>query len=186
MALYVPKWVKYPKLFTLFLTFVVAYLAVSHSALEPVREFMVGLGYFGTFLAGMMYVYGFTAAPGTAALLLLAKSQNIYLAAIVAGFGAVIGDLVIYKIIKQSFSDELVTFAKEWWVIRIISLIPQQLLKYVLPVLGAIVIASPLPDEIGVMLLAAANNITDRQFTVISFLLNTAGILIVLWIGSGI
>src|SRR3989344_70320 len=158
---------------------------VSASAMQPLREFLANTGYIGSFIAGMMYVYGFTAGPATAILLVLAKSQNIFIAAAIAGFGAFLGDFVIYKIIRQSFSDELDTFAKEWAVIKIISLIPQRLMSLVLPALGAIIVASPLPDEIGVTLLAASTSINDRSFFLISYTLNTLGILAVLYIGSG-
>ena|SRR3989344_3383366 len=185
MALPVPKWVKYPKLLTLTATFILAYLFVNDAALAPLREYLAGTGYIGVFFAGIMYVYGFTAAPGTALLLVLAKTLNIYAAAALAGVGALLGDLVIYRIVRHSFADELITFSKEWAVITIISHVPKKLINFILPVLGALVIASPLPDEIGVMILATSASVSEKNFFVISYALNTAGILVVLWLGSG-
>src|SRR3989344_8510048 len=159
MAIRTPKWIKYPKLLALALTFIFAYLALSSAHFELLREYVVSFGYAGTFIAGVMYVFGFTAAPATAILLLLSKTQNIFIAAGIAGFGALLGDLVIYRIIKYSFANELDTFSKEWAVTKIIFLIPDRIFIYALPILGALIIASPLPDEIGIALLATSKKV---------------------------
>jgi hypothetical protein len=44
------------------------------------NDFLVSLGYPGTFLAGILYAYGFTSAPATAVLLILSVEQDIFLA----------------------------------------------------------------------------------------------------------
>ena len=179
-----PKWVKYPKLLALAATFVFAYVVFSSARLLPLREFLAGTGYAGTFAAGIMLVYGFTAAPAIAMLLVLAKTQNIYIASFIAGFGALIGDLVIFRIVRHSFADEVEKLSKEWAVDKIRSGIPGPLMKYVVPAIGVLIIASPLPDEIGVAMLAASKNISAKLFSVLSFAFNTAGIFIILWFGG--
>ncbi|MDP3765383.1 MAG: hypothetical protein Q8R04_02625, partial [Nanoarchaeota archaeon] len=141
-------------------------------------------GYFGTFLAGMLFTYGFTAAPATAILLILAKEQNIILAGLIGGFGALIGDLIIFRFIRDSFADEFKKLSKEKFVQNINNKTPSLLKKYFAPVIAGFIIASPLPDVLGVSLLAASRTISMRMFSVISYLLNTAGIFIILGIGS--
>ena len=45
---------------------------------SPFHNFLLSLGYFGTFLAGVFFTYGFTAAPATVILLILSNEQNIF------------------------------------------------------------------------------------------------------------
>lgn len=181
-----PKRFPYPKFMLLFLTVILAYLIFRGNRLQPIHDFLQRFGYAGTFCAGILYVYGFTAAPATALLLVLAHNQNLLLAIPLAGAGSVVGDLVIYKIIRDNFSDEVdrlkSTRLMRWCRRRI----PPALRKYVLPVLGAIFVATPLPDEIGISLLAASPMIKTKYFVYLSFILNTLGIMAVILIGKTI
>ena len=176
--------IKYPKLLLLILTFVAAYILFKERNFLPFHSFLLSLGYLGTFLAGILFVYGFTAAPATAILLIMAKEQNIFLAGPLAGVGALFGDLIIFKLIRHSFADEIEKLSKE----RIMSYfnrnLPDIFKKYFIPILAGFIIASPMPDEIGVSLLAMSRQISVEVFLILSYLLNTAGIFIILIIGS--
>ncbi len=176
--------IKYPKFLLLVLTFVAAYILFSGRSFLPFHNFLLSLGYFGTFLAGIFFVYGFTAAPATAILLILAKSQDIVLAGLIAGVGALLGDLIIFKLIRHSFADELEKLRKERVVSYFDSKAPASLKRYLMPIFAGFIIASPLPDEIGVSLLAASKTISMRTFSIIAYLFNTVGIIIILIIGN--
>ncbi len=178
--------IKYPKLLVLLLTFALAYLLFSGRDFLPLDDYLMYLGYFGTFLAGMLFTYGFTAAPATAILLILAKEQNIVLAGLIGGFGALIGDLIIFRFVRDSFADEFKKLSKEKFVQNINNKAPNLLKKYFAPAIAGFIIASPLPDVLGVSLLAASKTISMKTFSVIAYLLNTAGIFVVLMIGSSI
>lgn len=175
---------KYPKFLLLFITFLIAYLLFYGREYVQFRDFMAGLGYSGTFVAGMLFTYGFTAAPATAIFLILAQSQNIYIASLIGGFGALVGDLFIFSFIRNSFTGEIRKLSKEKIVKYFNGKFPNAIKEYFLPVIAGFVIASPLPDEIGVTMLAATKIISTKVFSVISYLLNTAGIFVVLVIGS--
>ena len=176
--------IKYPKFLLLLLSFVLAYIFFSGRNFLPFRNFLLSLGYFGTFLVGILFVYGFTAAPATAILLILAKGQNIFLAGLIGGFGALVGDLIIFRLIRHSFADELEKLSKERIILHINSKTPDLLKKYFILALAGFIIASPLPDEIGVSLLAASKKISTEIFSIISYLLNTAGIFVILILGN--
>ena len=176
--------IKYPKLLLLLLTFAIAYLIFKERTFLPFHNLLLSMGYLGTFLAGILFVYGFTAAPATAILLIVAKEQNIILAGFIAGVGALFGDLIIFKFIRHSFADELEKLSKERIIAHLNHKTPALLKKYFVPVLAGFIIASPLPDEIGVSLLAASRQISVELFSLVSYLLNTAGIFIILLIGS--
>ena len=174
---------RYPKFLLLFITFIVAYFMFYSRNYGPFNNFIIDLGYSGTFVAGMMFSYGFSAAPATAVFLILAQHQNIYLASIIGGLGALISDLFIFSFIRQSFAEELNMLSKERIVVYFNNRLPGIFKKYLLPVAAGFVIASPLPDEIGVALLAASKIVSTRIFTFISYSLNTIGIFVVLYIG---
>jgi len=71
------------------------------------HDILFSLGYFGTLIAGIFFTYGFTAAPATIFLILLAQNENIILSAFIGGIGAMIGDYLIFKLIRHSFHDEI-------------------------------------------------------------------------------
>ena len=176
--------IKYPKLLLLFITFLIAYLLFYERTYPPFNDFIISMGYAGTFTAGVLFAYGFTAAPATAILLILAKEQNVFLAGFIGGFGALIADLIIFNFIRYSLDDEIKKLSKEKIVLYINHKTPNLFKKYLVPVVAGFIIASPLPDEIGVSLLAASRTISIKIFSIISYVLNTAGIFVILSIGN--
>ena len=175
---------KYPKFLLLFITFLIVYLLFNGRTNPKFHLFILSLGFFGTFLTGILFTYGFTAAPATAIFLILAKEQNIMLAGLVGGLGALLGDLFIFNFIRNSFKDEVRKLFREKLVIYANHKIPGVLKKYLLLLVGGFIIASPLPDEIGVTMIAASKSISAKGFSVISYVLNTAGIFVILMIGG--
>lgn len=178
-----PK-IKYPKLLLVVLTFVLAYLLLKGKEFLVFRGFLESLGFIGTFFAGILFVYGFTAAFGTAALIILAKNQGIVFAGLVAGFGAMVGDLLIFKFLRYTLADEIDLLSKEKVFPKFDGELSTKLKKYLFPLFGGLIIASPLPDEIGVSLLAMSYNISTRNFIIMSYILNTAGIFLILFLGK--
>ena len=175
---------RYPKFTFLFLTIILAYFFLTGANFIHVREQILSLGYVGTFIAGMMFAYGFTAVPGTAIFILLAKTQNIYIAALIGGLGGLFADLLIFNFVRHSFKDEIEELSQEKFFIHLASLIPKKLKKTIIIGIAALAIASPLPDEIAVVLLASYREISTRLFSEISYVLNTLGILFVLFVGT--
>lgn len=167
----------------LVITFLIAYLIFKEKDLPAMHNLLTNLGYFGTFLAGILYAYGFTAAPATSILMILAKQQNIIFTGVIAGVGALTGDMLIFKFIKHSFKDEIKKLSKENFIIHIKTMMPKPIKKYLLPTIAGILIASPLPDEIGVSMLATTK-ISTKIFSILSYTLNTAGIFLILIIGK--
>ncbi|MEK6984753.1 MAG: hypothetical protein AABX33_09345 [Nanoarchaeota archaeon] len=177
---------KYPKFLLLFITFLIAYLLFIGKTNPKFHLFVVSLGFLGTFLTGILFTYGFTAAPATAIFLILAKEQNIMLTGLVGGLGALLGDLLIFNFIRHSFKDEVKKLYKEKLIVYANHKTPSFLKRYLLPVVAGIIIASPLPDEIGVTMLASFKSISEKIFLMLSYSLNTAGIFVILLIGKSL
>lgn len=137
-------------------------------------------------MAGFLYAYAFTAAPAAAILLILAKEQNLFFAEFVAGFGALLGDLIIFHFLRHGFSDEVQKLSQEKVVKSAQKIVPGPIQKHLLASLAGFLIASPLPTEIGVTLLASTKNVTPRKFSIIAYILHTTAIFTILLVGSTI
>lgn len=178
--------IKYPRLLFLLLTFILAYFLFIGRDFPALNKILTSLGYFGTLLSGILFAYGFTAGFATVALLILAKNQNIILSGLIAGFGAMLGDLLIFRFIRHSFKDEIIKLSKEKIILYINNRIYKIFLikKYIILIIAGFIIASPLPDELGALLLALSYNIKTKTFVAISYILNTLGIFVILLIGK--
>jgi len=172
------KW-KYKNLTFLFISFILAFVI---SQFEPFHDFLHGLGglgYIGAFLAGILYVSTFTVATGAIILLVLAERLSPIEIGIIAGAGAVFGDFVIFRFVKDNLSKEVQAIYEhidgEHHVRRVLH---SKYFSWGTPVLGAIIIASPLPDVIGVSLLGISKMGTYK-FLLVSFVLNAIGIFLV-------
>ncbi len=176
--------IKYPKFLALVLSFVVAYFLFEYLNIFRLDEFLSSLGYFGTFLTGLLFSYGFTAAPAAAIFLILADSQNIFIAVVLGAIGACIGDFLIFSLIKTGFKDELRRFENEKIVREIDEEIPLKLRHFLVLMFAEIMIITPLPNEIGISMLAMDHHMTRKKFIAISFLLSLIGITIIMVIGK--
>lgn len=177
--------IKYPKFTLLLLTFVLAYALFSWRNILPFQSELIAMGYVSAFLLGLLFSYGFTTSTAIVFFLMLAKDYNIFLFALVAGLGALTSDLLLFTFIRTSFMDEIKMIENEKPVKKLRHMIHGHLKKYLLPVLAGFVIASPLPDEIGVCLLAGSK-ISPRAFSIFSYAFNTLGILMILAIGNSV
>lgn len=179
---------KYPKLTILFASvFVASWLFFSVRDSQFLQDSLVATGYLGIFWGGFFYAYGFTAAGATGLLLILAKSADSIYAGLIGGFGALISDILIYFFVRYSFEDEIDKLKKEKVVLFLGNSsrnLMGALSEYLIPFVASVIIASPLPTEIGVSLLAALKKMTIIRFIVLVYILHTLGIFVILRIGS--
>lgn len=165
------------------MSFIVAFWLAKNESLHSLLLNLGGFGYLGVFIGGILFISTFTVAVGTVMLLILAETLPPLGIGVVAGLGAVLGDFIIFTIFR---------FAKDNWLQEVIEPVTVQLnrnhhlqrlfhskyFSWSLPVIGAIIIASPLPDEVGVTLMGISKMKT-YQFLAVSFILNALGIFLV-------
>lgn len=136
-------------------------------------------GYLGAFFAGVLFVSTFTAATGALLLLVFAETLHPIELGLIAGAGAVMGDLLILRLIEDDLSGELRQLFNHFDPRHHLShVLHSRYFGWTLPVLGAIIIASPLPDELGVSLMGISKMKT-LNFILISYFLNSLGIFLV-------
>lgn len=177
---------KYPKFILFFATVLIAYFLFQGREILFINNVIISLGYFGVFLAGMLFTYGFTTAFAIALFLMLAPGINIYAAALIGGAGALIGDSFIFLFIRSSFKDEIKKLSREKAIVLLDKYMPSKIKRFVLPVIAGFIIMSPLPDELGISILAASKAVSPRLFAFISYVCNTIGIFVMLLIGQSI
>lgn len=144
------------------------------SAIREVGTF----GYLGAFITGIFFVSTFTVAPAAVILFNLADTLHTIEVALLAGLGAMVGDYVIFRFMKDKVFEELLPVIRKLHTTRIKVLFKSPYFAWVLPVAGAFVIASPLPDEAGITMLGLSK-IKKWQFVLLAFVLNAVGIFLV-------
>src|SRR3990167_4570720 len=169
--------IQYPKLFFLLSCIIFAYV---FSRMHFFSEFAEQISW----NAYILFFYGFTAPFAVGFLVSLASQVDIFIAAPLAGIGAVLADFIIFRFIRTSFSDEFEKLKLTYIFQKIRAIFDKRFSnsfkKYLLWTIAGFLIASPLPDEFGVSLISGFSNINQKIFSAFAFCLNTIGIFVIL------
>ena len=158
------------------LSITIAVIMVKTGALKSLLVSTQEMKFIGSFIAGIFFVSIFSAAPATVVLAEIAQSNSVFWVAFFGGIGALVGDLVIFRFIKDRLAEDFYHLIRKTKSERLLTIFKLKLFKWLVPFFGALVVASPLPDELGLMMMGLSNMKTSL-FMPISFLLNFLGIL---------
>jgi hypothetical protein len=143
-------------------------------------------GYAGTFIIGILYVYSFTSLPATAMLIIVAKSQNVWMAGTVASLGAVVGDLVLFGLFRSAtpVTDGLSPRHRRHKgpLEAIERAIPPSWQGLVIGAVIVILLVLPLPNEFADFLLARTRKVNASVVPLISYVLNGVGLYTIVWL----
>ncbi len=163
---------------------VVAYLLVESGVLNGLLTASREIKFLGSFIAGMFFTSVFTVALSTVTLVEIALTHNILEITFFGGWGAVIGDLVIFQFLKRGIAEDVEELIQKEGR-RLDRIFHLRFFRFFIPFVGALIIASPLPDEIGLAMMGIVK--LEPKFLIpISFLFNSLGILILLLIAKGL
>ncbi len=163
----------------LLISVLVALVLSRNEQFQYLLHHLHGWGYLGAFIAGILYVLSFTAALSIVILISLAEQYSPLEVALLAGLGAVIGDMIIFRFVRDKLKDEMTILYKMFGGNHVTKLLNTPYFGWMTPLIGALIIASPGPDEIGVSLLGLSK-MSQTAFMGVSFFLNTLGLTIVL------
>jgi len=93
---------KYKNTFFLFLSLLVLFFITDTTIVRNFIKEVGNFGYLGAFLVGLFFVSIFTVAPSIIVIYYLAEYLNPWEVAILAGLGATMGDLIIFKFLKNN------------------------------------------------------------------------------------
>src|SRR3989344_1460499 len=135
--------------------------------------------FIGSFIAGIFFTSVFTTAPAIVALGEIAHANSVISTALLGGMGALVGDLVIYKFVRDRLSEHLGELIKhQGGGKRVRMLFRLKYFGWLTFLVGGFIIASPLPDELGVSLLGFSK-MRMRFFIALSFGFNFIGIILI-------
>jgi len=130
----------------------------------------------GSFIAGVFFVSIFTVAPAAVILIEIAQANSVFLVAFCGGLGALFGDLIIFRFLRDSFSRSLLDLITSKNENKFVSFLKSlKFLRWLWPIIGALIIVSPFPDEIGLLMLGISK-VKMYEFAVLAFVLNFIGI----------
>ncbi|OHA42662.1 MAG: hypothetical protein A3G59_00530 [Candidatus Taylorbacteria bacterium RIFCSPLOWO2_12_FULL_47_20] len=172
----------------LMLVIVSVCIAVLLTITGVAEKFVLSLNNFswsGMILAGIFFTSIFTVAPSIVLIGGFAQASYLPVLAILGGVGAVVGDYIIFRFVKDRVSEDFKYLFSISRRQRIRAILNTRVFRFLVPFLGAIIIASPLPDEIGVTLLGMSK-VKYGLFFPLTFVLNGAGILFIGWLARAI
>ncbi|KKS82896.1 MAG: hypothetical protein UV58_C0004G0069 [Candidatus Wolfebacteria bacterium GW2011_GWC1_43_10] len=166
-------------------TIVAAILLTNLGVLSYLLSLFGGSIIWAGFLAGLFFASAFTAAPSIAIMVELAKFYPAWEIALFGGIGALVGDSLIFRFIKDSLVDDAIELVGKKREERIVHIFHPRFMRWLMPFLGALIIASPLPDEVGLAIMGFSR-IKAPLFAFLSFFLNSVGILAIVLVAQGL
>ena len=128
-----------------------------------------------SFISGIFFTSILTTAPAIVALGELGQHIAPWKVALLGGAGAVCGDILIFRFLHSPLSNYIIRAAFNPRARRMGAALEKSALWWIVPLLGAIVIASPLPDEIG-LLMMGLSGMRLWSFVTLAYVMNAAGI----------
>lgn len=190
---------KHHNLILLIFSLVIAYYIFKSEYFYIFVSRLGDLGYIGSFIAGVFFAHGLTTVPAAVALYVMAKILNPFFIALIAASGTVLSDYLIFRFVRDKLTDEIRLLTEEIGQLTqpISSLVFHKKIKFIIwkkmahsriwktiiPVIAGFIIASPLPDELGVALFGAVK-FELKKFIVCAYCLHFIGILTITYLSK--
>ncbi len=150
-------------------------VALSRSGMLDDILHIVGSGAVASFFVGIFFTSAFTIAPSSVAIARLVETTPMGTVVLWGALGALCGDLILFFFIRDRFADDLKRSLKPSFIKHILHSFHFGFLKWLSPILGALIIASPLPDELGLTLMGLSKT-RVALLVPVAFVMNALGI----------
>ena len=161
-------------------------LAVTLTQLEIIDDFLdatQSMTIFSSLVAGVFFTSIFTIAPASVALAEIGQISSPSTVALFGALGAVVGDLIILYFIRDMFMEDMKGVFKKRKLKKFLSFFHLGLWRWLLPIIGAAIIASPLPDELGLTIMGVSKIKTPYLLPIV-FVMNYFGVLLIIAVGK--
>lgn len=129
-----------------------------------------------SFVGGLFFTSLFTVVPASVFLAGLSETTPPLIVAFFGALGAMCGDLALFLFIRDRLSEDIKNAFRKKTVRRFFNSFHFGFWKWLAPLLGGFIIASPLPDEFGLSLLGLSRTRISVLLP-IAFAMNFLGIL---------
>lgn len=130
-------------------------------------------------VCGALFTTVFTIVPASVALVEMSSTIHPLLIATLGGIGAMIIDSIIASFVRKDITRDLQGISRLSFKWHFISLFHFGFLKWFSFALGLLVIASPLPDELGLFFIGISK-VKSKYLPFVFFLANFVGIYLLL------
>ena len=159
----------------------VSYLLIKGGAPQLMLNASHGTLVLSVFVAGLFFTSLFTLPFSYAALGALSLLVSPVLLATVGAAGAMIADLFLLSVVEEGTDGDIEKALSKKMSSKVKSLLSHPFLHWLTPIVGALIIASPLPDELGLTLMGLVK-IRPAVVAPISYVMNFIGILGIVWV----
>ncbi|HCR52095.1 TPA: hypothetical protein DIV48_00415 [Candidatus Kaiserbacteria bacterium] len=133
----------------------------------------------GSFIAGLFFTSVFTTAPAIVTLGEIARLNSILPMAVFGALGAVCGDVLIFRFVRDKFAEHILELIRHRSVGKKMGVLFRlKLFRWLSFFVGGLIIASPLPDELGIGLFGFSK-MKMSWFIPLSFTFNFIGIALI-------
>lgn len=136
------------------------------------------VGFIGSFVSGIFFTSVFTTPLSIVSFASIAQSTNIVYMALWGACGSVVGDLLIFFFLKDSLLEDVGHVIRAPKYKKIAHIFKKRIFRWLTPLLGALIIASPLPDELGLAMMGFSK-VRTAILIPVSFSMNFLGILLI-------
>lgn len=136
------------------------------------------VGFMSSFVSGIFFTSIFTTPLSIVSFATIAQSTNITAMALFGACGSVVGDLIIFLFIQDTLSEDIEHVIHAPQYDKITRIFKKRIFRWLTPMVGALIIASPLPDELGLAMMGFSKMKTAVLIPV-SFVMNFAGIFLI-------
>ncbi len=158
----------------IFVALLLAKLGIIDALVFSLRDYSA----VASFVAGIFFTSTFTIAPASVAIVHIAQHAPLPIVATWGALGAMCGDLILFYFIRDRFTKDLQDAISPRKMKHFLHSFHFGFLKWLGPVLGAVIIASPLPDEFGISLLGMSK-VRTTVLMPISYAMNFLGIYLI-------
>jgi hypothetical protein len=160
-----------------------AYCLVRLGFFSSLLSLAEGIELIGAFIAGVFFTSMFTIAAASVALVEIGNASNILSISLAGAAGAVCGDMLLFLFIRDTLVDDLKAISPTKKFKKMLGYFHGGVFRWLGPIVGALLIASPFPDEIGLALMGASK-IRTVYMIPLTFLMNFIGIWAIISLGN--
>lgn len=154
-------------------------LLVDSALIAAIFALIENLGFIGGIIAGMLSISFVTAAPAVVLLVDLAGKVEPHVLALMWATGSTLGDWITVRFYQEGVFHELKPLFRKLHLKSLVRVMKSRFTSWILFLVGAVIIATPLPDEVGLGLMGLSR-IKRPYMVFMCFLLNLVGAYVII------